>query len=211
MMRFRPLLLIAVVLSVGLGGALYRAARSSSEPAASHGPIGAPRPEVGPESSELAELREEVFALRHLVRSHERRLVGADATAAPSQAEPPEPEDRAEQLRRYHEYIAGVEVAFRKEPRDPRWSADTSAVIQAVLAANQELRPLAGSVECRSQTCRVEVTDDGSGGLRKQMPMLAQLVGQVLPSMTSDRVEDGSGHATMVLYFSRTVETASMP
>jgi len=186
MTRSRPLLLIAVVLSIGLGGALYRAVRSSSESAAVPEPIGALRPAIGAESAELAELRQEVFELHHRVRAQEQRPARSDATAAPSQAEPPDPEDRAEQVRRYHAYIAGVEAAFRQEARDPRWSADTSTVIQTALATNQELRPLAGSVECRSRTCRVEVTDDGSGALSKQLRGVAD---EFLVKANRDRPE----------------------
>lgn len=215
MTRSSRFLVISCVVAIALGGALYRAVRTSAEPAAAPAPLagGAARPASTAESPELAELRQQVFELRHQVHAHEQRLAadGFDKPTGPVRAEPPGPEERAEQERKRHEYVAGVEAAFRKEARDPQWSNDTSAAIQAALAANRELQALAGSVDCRSRTCRVEITDDGSVAPGKQIPMLAQQVGQGLPNMTADRVVDGSGRATMVLYFSRRVETASAP
>ena len=124
-------------------------------------------------------------------------------------AEPPSPELRAEQERKRREYVAGVEAAFHQENRDPRWAAATSAVVQTALDAESELRPLARAVECRAQTCRVEIVDDGSGKLGKVLPMFAQQVGPALPSMIADRAEDASGAAIMVLYLSRSIAPPS--
>lgn len=79
----------------------------------------------------------------------------------------------------------------------------TSSAVQAAIGETAELRQMAKGVECRSSTCRVELTDDGSGKLASILPMFAMRVGQQLPSVDARRIGDASGAATLVLYMSR--------
>lgn len=214
MKRSRIFLSVAVLLGIGLCCVVYRSVRARGEAAADPAAAGARRSasEVAAGSTELGELRQELFQLRHQVLSHEQKLrVGDPAASVPPQTEPPTPEARAEDERRHREFVAGVEAKFRDEPHDPQWAAATAAAVQTALASDNDLRPLARGLECRSQTCRVEIADDGSGKVGKLLPLFAQQVGQSLPSMTADHVEDASGAATLVLYMSRSVETASAP
>ena len=209
MKRSRTFLAVAILFSIGLCCVVYRSVRTSAEAAGARRSAGEA---AAAGSAELGELRQELFELRHQVLSHEQKLrVGDPAAFAPTQTEPPSPEARAEDERRYREFVAGIEAKFRDELRDPQWSAATAAAVQTALASDSDLRPLARGVECRSQTCRVEIADDGSGKLGKLLPLFAQQVGQSLPSMTADRVEDASGAATMVLYMSRSIEPAPAP
>lgn len=83
-----------------------------------------------------------------------------------------------------------------------QWSSATSSLIQAVIDGDNDLRPLARGMECRSQTCRVEIADDGSGKLSKLLPMLVHQVGRDLPNVVFDRIQEAGGSATMVLYMS---------
>ncbi|HEY0481441.1 MAG TPA: hypothetical protein VGD37_28190 [Kofleriaceae bacterium] len=121
-----------------------------------------------------------------------------------------DPEARAEGQRKYRAYIAGVEAAFRKEATDPRWSSATSGVVQAALASDDELRPLARGVECRARTCRVEIAEDTSGRLGKLLPVFAQQVAQELPVAVVDRVQDPGGGTKMILYMSRRDDAQAM-
>jgi len=214
MKRSRRFLAVAVLLGIGLCGVVYRSMRTSTEAPADPAAAGARRSASEAAvagSAELAELRQELSQLRHQVLSHEQKLRADPAAPAPAQADPRSPEARAEQERRRRDFVAGVEAKFRDEPRDPQWSTATAAAVRASLASDSDLRPLARGVDCRSQTCRVELADDGSGKLNKLLPVFVMQVGQSLPSMTADRGVDESGAATMVLYLSRQIETASAP
>jgi hypothetical protein len=167
---------------------------------------------AGSESAKLAELRREVVQLQRQVRTQGDQM--ASAAAAPiAQGEvqlavelrdpQAELERREEDERRRLDYMVGVATAFRNEATDPTWAAATSSAVQAAIAEAGDFRQLAKSVECRSSTCRVEFTDDGSGKLASILPMFAMRVGQELPSANVSRVQDASGAATMVLYMSR--------
>lgn len=219
MKRSHGLLTITALLGVGLCGVVYRSVRTGAEAPAGSSLAPAKQPVGGattPESTELAEMRREMAQLRRQVWAQEQRLAAADPAMANAQdsaaAKDPrtDPEARAEQERRYREFMASVDAAFRKETTDPRWSSATSSVVQTALIADNDLRPLARGVECRSHTCRVEIADDGSGKLGKILPVFAQQVGQDLPSVITHRVEDAGGVATMVLYMSRRDTTQAM-
>ena len=65
------------------------------------------------------------------------------------------------------------------------------------------LQLLTRSVECRSRTCRVEVTDDGSARMHRTLLKFAQRVGHELPDVTFGQVDNPGGAPTIVLYMSR--------
>jgi hypothetical protein len=211
MKRSRRVLAVAAVLVVGLCIAVYRAVQVSAQPVTSA--AAAPHPVVagGAESAEVGELRQELFRLRHQVASQEMRLVTADPAKAQAAAPDTGPDARAEAERKRKDYVAGIDAAFRKEAQDPQWSAATTSTVQSALAVDEELRSAGRGVECRSQTCRVEIADDGSGKLGKALPMFVHHVGPTLPTMTADRVVDGNGRATMVLYLSRNTTFPASP
>jgi hypothetical protein len=66
----------------------------------------------------------------------------------------------------------------------------------------------ADNIDCRSDSCRVEVRDDGSGSLSKSMPMLAQQLAGTLPTITANNISQPNGESAVVLYLSRQVEQA---
>jgi hypothetical protein len=70
------------------------------------------------------------------------------------------------------------------------------------------LRSGAGGIDCRSQSCRVEIDNDGSGALQKALLTFLQQAADILPSMQAGRGTDGAGRATMILYLTRP-ETAA--
>ena len=198
-------------------GLVYLRARTAiSEPATEHPVEQLVAGAVTPEARELAELQREMARLRVQVWNQGQRLTADPAKVVaydpattqvpdPSPAQDPRinPEARAEQERQYHEYMAGVEGAFRNEVRDLQWSSATSSVVRAAITGDDDLRTLARDMECRSHTCRVEIVDDGSGKLDKVLPAFTQQVGQDLPSLAADHVEDAGGGKIIVLYMSR--------
>jgi hypothetical protein len=215
MKRSLGFLTIAALLGIGLYSVVYRSVHTGAE-TPTDSDIASAKRRAGntttSESAELAQMRQELTQLKHQLWTQGQRLAATDPARAeahdPTAKDPrTDPEARAEQERKYREYMASVDAAFRKEATDPHWSSTTSSAVQTALIANSDLRPLARGVECRSRTCRVEIADDGSGKLGKILPVFAQQVGQELPSVTADRVQDASGAATMILYMSRRDET----
>jgi len=206
MKRSTGFVAVSLLLGITLFG-VYRAVRTSAaSPTEGGAPPATQATGTNPEAADIAALRSQVAQLSRLVRAQGQSL----ASAPPAKADDPDakdprsdPEARAAAQRAYHDYIAGIEAAFRKEARDPRWSSATSAAVQTALVTDDELRRLTRGVDCRSRTCRVEIADDGSGSLGKLLPMFAQHVGKELPSVAFDRVEDPSGATTMVLYMTR--------
>ena len=81
-------------------------------------------------------------------------------------------------------------------------SAATTAAtrVNAALEDDEALRDVSHSVECRQQTCRIEVGD--ADKLNERMPSIALSLADVLPNISADRVERGAGHDAMVLYLS---------
>ena len=209
MKRLLAFLTVTVLLGIGLYSTVYRSVHTGTEAPTDRDGASAKRSPATPESAELAELRQELTQLKRQMWTQGQGVSATDPAKAdahdPAGAKDPrtDPEARAEQERKYREYMASVDAAFRNEATDPRWSSATSSVVQTALTADSDLRPLARGVECRSRTCRVEIADDGSGKLGKLLPMLAQKVGRELPSVTADRVQEAGGAVTMVLYMSR--------
>lgn len=210
MKRFTHVLLALGALGVGGAGVLLRCARGASDvpgPPSADVERARGEREVTSEAAELAELRRELSQLRRQVHAQEEHLASVVAVpGTPGETQERDPrtdlELREEAERKHREYMAERETSFRKEPEDPRWAAATAAALHAAMADDRELRASARSVECRSSTCRLELTDDGSGRLDRLVPRFAMHVAQELRSATATRVQDPSGAVTMVLYMS---------
>jgi hypothetical protein len=97
--------------------------------------------------------------------------------------------------------MENVKKSFLNESRDASWSSATHDAILDALDGNK-LRDALASVECRSQTCRVEIADKGNETSMK-MPLVALKLARALPKVEYDLVDDGGGHQSTVLYMSR--------
>ncbi|MBN1609393.1 MAG: hypothetical protein JW940_22370 [Polyangiaceae bacterium] len=149
----------------------------------------------------VANLSAEVAALRaqKSARESDPQL---DSGAPP---DPTDPETEAKFREERRVYMENVKQDFFDEPRDANWSSATYNAILEALEAN-ELRDAASSIECRSQTCRVEIADNGPE-TGQRMPLAVLKLGQTLPKIEYDHVDDGNGHRRTVLYMSRYDDT----
>ena len=165
-----------------------------------------PAPPVS--DSEMTQLKHEVAQLRHEV-AELRQQIGRRSTDAVIRAEAAadprtDPEARAEADRTERLRIASSESSFRREPNDPRGSLGTAAVVRAALAESDEsLRNQVRSIECRMQSCRVEISGDSAELLARDLPMVISRLGQTLPNVTAGQIDQGDGRQATVLYLSR--------
>jgi len=215
----KPMRVATAGLSLGVsfllaacGGRLDDAA-----PAAERQPQGAARPAnaaplagITPAAlaDELPQLRQQIEVLRREVaslRAQVARLPGAARVVEPEAGHPQaDPQSRAEAEREDRLRLAAAEQAFRSEQRDPRWSQGATAAVRAALAElDDSLRGQVRSVECRAQSCRVEIGADSSGLLMRDLPLMLSRLGATLPSATAAQVDQGDGRQATVLFLSR--------
>ena len=59
------------------------------------------------------------------------------------------------------------------------------------------------SIDCRSQSCRVEIGSAAGPALGQVLPMVIAQLGGSLPRVTAGQVDQGDGSQATVLYLSR--------
>jgi hypothetical protein len=180
----------------------------AEEPKAAALVAGSDRPAETP-PPDIAALREEVALLRTHVTAFERWIHVQRRTATggtpgreadPAQAPRIDPAARAAVERERQQQMAVIEAGFRRELADPRWSMEAEGVVQAALASDPIVQNTLLDLECRSQTCRVELADDDTGELAKVIPFVLLQLASTLPSATANYGVDGAGGKTMILY-----------
>jgi hypothetical protein len=150
--------------------------------------------------SELALMQGQLAGLRELVG--EQKAPEPSTPAAEHQEFDPAAVQarREESARRWKEHMAEVAMAFEQETPDRSFAATSQAAVDLALQNNPAIQASAGKLDCRSRTCRIEIRDDGSGHLGKQLPLFLQAVGQTLPRAQADHVAGENGQKTMLLY-----------
>jgi hypothetical protein len=151
--------------------------------------------------TELASVKAQLSAIKtHLAT---RSSAGEEAAAAEEEAPQLSPEEqRANEARAWKEHMAKVAAAFNAEPVDPQWASATSETVETAIKANAVIAAAAGDVQCRSQTCRVEITKSAEGDVDKQLPMFVHELGSTLPYGKADRIENSDGTTSLALYLS---------
>lgn len=153
--------------------------------------------------ADLAQLRQQV-AVGRAATPGARPAPAADIAKAEAMRLRGDPAARAEAELAQRAQAAAKEARFRSEPVDARWAPAATSAVQRALAGDAESAQVtARSVECRSQTCRVEMADDGPGSTGSFVPLFAMRVGEVVGSITAVRVDQGRGASALVLYLSR--------
>lgn len=161
---------------------------------------------------DIRALREEVASLRagiSLLRRQNPKQAESASTSPDSQPGADVRSDtlaRAEAARERQNQMEAVDAAFRQQAIDPTWSANSSSSIRNALNSEDVGGIQADNIDCRSESCRVELRDDGSGRLSKSLPMLAQQLSGTMPNITANNLSQANGDSTVVLYLSRPVE-----
>ena len=147
---------------------------------------------------ELSAMRREMAGIRSerpqdhpvsLSASHQRDAVNLDKA-------------RRVQQRR----AASIEAAFRNEKVNARWSRETEEILRTAFDRGDEiLRGQVRGIECRSQSCRIEIDDRANASLQKSLPFIAEHLAPTLPNMTAAQ---STQSLTTLLYFSRSREAA---
>jgi hypothetical protein len=105
-----------------------------------------------------------------------------------------------EDSRRHAAYVAGLQSAFGQERVDPRWAPAATSRLWDAINHDDTMRGAMRNVECRATTCRVQVSDDGSGSVNKNLPLWSQQVSDLLPRMVGQSVVNARGQTETVLY-----------
>jgi hypothetical protein len=180
-----------------------------AEAARSAVPGGSAGDETAALRAEVARLAGQVAALRRPGPDVHLEVGGSPAPAAASTGPRAEAEAQARWEQGRREYIAGVEAAFRKEPGDPSWASRSTRAIRAALEG-EAVGLTARELECRSRTCRLELSDDGTGKLAKAVPVFANSLAADLPNILADQREEPGGGTTTILYLTgRAVEASN--
>lgn len=209
-MRRQSLLTVAFIGLLAAAGLALRepVTRALARPAR---PAAAVRAEVDPTSREVRELGTQVQALRAQVELLQAALVhqstgtkptAEDRTTAPEGWDAPtalSPEESSA-LRAAH--LAEVETSFRNEARTAAWASERRSEIQAA-AKGRAFEHALGDVECRTDTCRVEVTDNRTSDFAKDLPVFLQKLGAALPTVEAAHFPRSDGSIKLVLYMSR--------
>lgn len=169
--------------------------------------------EIAALRGEVTSLRAELFTLRGQQVSARSASTNAGGQASgESQAGADDPRSsppvREEAARERQARIAVIDSAFRREIIDPTWSANTSSAIQSALASDDVGGIQADNIDCRSQSCRVELHDDGSGRLAKSLPLFVLQLAGTVSTMTANTIPQSGGGSTLVLYLSHQGEAA---
>jgi hypothetical protein len=156
-----------------------------------------------PTAAEFRDLSARVALLERERKQATRPAIGQAGAPAPTEAElragPRGAAPGRDMQLLETERQAELDGLFRQEPVNAAWAGVTSAAVRQALPAPVDGHTLAlRDVQCRSQTCRVEVGAVGDDAMRTALPQLARRLAERLPSMAVVSRSDGSG---ATLYF----------
>lgn len=151
----------------------------------------------GHDDAELRRMRAALDALQSQVSTLDAR---ADAPAPVFVSKEQIRDRAAADAQRHAAYVAGLQASFKLETVDPRWSTATASRVWDAINASEAMRGAARGVECRAHSCRIDIRDDGSGRVNKDLPLWSQQFTDVLPRMVGQTVVDQNGQSAMVLY-----------
>jgi hypothetical protein len=157
------------------------------------------------ELDELARMRAQVAALQ-AVAAAQVRANGAAPSA------PVTVEQRAEVIAKEDKerrvFLNNIETAFWRESVDPNWAQETTTSLKSTFdmpAVKLDTK----SIECRSRSCRVELTD--ASKLSDVSGIMALQIGTKLPDISVDNVIDENGHHRAIMYLSRPEGAEAVP
>lgn len=157
-------------------------------------------------SAQVEELQRTVGALKAHLATQQGVHAPPQRAATSGDAKAPEIESveaqRAADAERLHQYMQGVEQAFANEKLDPAWASRAASRVGNTFEGDETLRNIPHTVECRKQTCRLQIEDNDSGRLSARMPFLTLGLADVLPQVSAEHIDQANGRGAMVLYMS---------
>jgi hypothetical protein len=99
--------------------------------------------------------------------------------------------------------LAAAEKAFRGEAVDPDWSPAMADAVRATVSQVDRSHLPPRSVECRSQSCRVELADGNAPPSAADLALVLDRFVQTLPRATAGLVDAADGHKVTVVYLAR--------
>jgi hypothetical protein len=163
-------------------------------------------------SQDLATLRKEVARLSEQITAFDlwRRTPSRTATEVSHGREPEsapdprsEPATRTTVARERQHQMMVVEANFRQEPADSRWAFEAEAAIQEAIANDNMGQNTLLDLECRAQTCRVELAATDPGEFAKAIPLVLLQLAPTLPHSTMHYSTDNAGGNTIIMYLTR--------
>ncbi len=159
----------------------------------------------------VAKLRDQIAMLAGdvaLLRSQVASLAGRPLGSATRDAlqKPADAAGRAEARRLNLQLARTRDTAFRAELVDAQWSSSTTAALRRALIASDTASFSVGAIDCRSKTCRAEVTAvtvNGAGDLNEFLAGVSTRMTDAASSVVVDPADPDNPNAAMVLYFLR--------
>lgn len=176
----------------------------AGRPETEKGEIAALKQEITRIDSQLWSLRQEIFSLKSDIKKNAQAAEGG-SLAEGRKKEPVDPAQQREKAAKARQAkLDALESSFRSESEDPGWSSATLAMLQTNVNNDEALRASTHHIECRSKTCRVEISDAGSNGkVSDSIVALMKQVSQTLPAISASRIDEGDGSSSMVIFMSR--------
>ena len=151
--------------------------------------------------AEVQAMKSQLFLLRART-ANEASAVGDDD---PAESEVATSKSRSEQIaddkRHREELLAEVEANFQLETRNSQFASTMTPTVWHTIDEDPVFSKAVRDVDCRANTCRVEIVDSGDAEFQKRFPELALAFVETLPNITANRMQDGDG-PYMVLYMS---------
>ena len=156
----------------------------------------------------VATLEQQVALLRREISSVQRQLQEQRQIATDGREEGEietasrfDPAAMAEAARQRQEHLAEIEASFRHELIDQAWAFRATSAVQEAFTSEAAAPAVVHSLECRSHTCRAEISADDTGELGKTLPLLLQQLAPILPNVIANNVDEANGGGT-ILYLS---------
>jgi hypothetical protein len=150
-------------------------------------------------SKQVAALQREVAALKSQAA---RQQTEPSAQPAESDASTATEAERTAEAEQHRVYMAEVAQAFAAEKVDFKWAGYASSRLAATLQDDAVLGAAAHEFECRQQTCRLQIDDDGSGKVSQRLTMMSLHLMDIFPTAAAELVDQGNGRNALVLYMS---------
>jgi len=96
--------------------------------------------------------------------------------------------------------MAEVAFAFEQEALDRAFATTMNDAVNRAMQDDPVIQKVAGKVDCRFRTCRVEIHDAKSNEVNQQLPGFLRSVGGSLRRAQADYVDGANGQKTVVLY-----------